>query len=522
MNLREAGPNQTSPKGKVYLVGAGPGDPGLITQRGIECLNQADVVLHDRLINRLLLRYAPRAKWINVGKRPDHHPVPQEQINTILIEQASLGQVVVRLKGGDPFVFGRAGEEALALVEAHIPYEVVPGVTSAVAVPAYAGIPVTQRDVAKSVAFITGHRSNKENGLEILDASALGADTLVFLMGVQNLPVIVKSLIESGRSPDTPVALIEQGTTPFQKTVTGTLKDILQRGAEINPPAVTVVGEVVRLREKLAWFENMADRPLLGLRVINTSSFDSDRHDLFSDRLRLLGAEVKDLPAIQIVSPPDTSDLDGAIQSMINGQKYDWILFTSASAVKFTLQRILDSGYDLRLLAGVRLGAVGDATAQSLWEYHLRTDFVPTRFTALELARQLDDLEGRRILLPRSQIANPELVDALEARGALVDTAVVYSTITVDPDPQTLSAFSDERVDLVTLFSPSAFRGLMEMLEQAFGTERCLNILKNICLACIGPTTASAVEALDLEAEIVANMHTADGLVEAILKWYVH
>jgi len=251
------------PNGIVYLVGAGPGDPGLLTIRGSECLKQADVVVHDRLANHKLLEYAHKAETIYVGKQPDHHPIPQAKINTILVEEAKKGKIVVRLKGGDPFVFGRGGEEAQALLKAGIPFEVVPGVTSAIAVPAYAGIPVTQRGVACSVAFITGHCAGSKPLDVNWQALAEGVDTLVFLMGVHSLPLIVTSLVEAGRSPETPVALIEQGTLPEQKVVTGTLSNILEKAAEIKPPAIIIIGEVVKLHATLDWFESsMALSPL--------------------------------------------------------------------------------------------------------------------------------------------------------------------------------------------------------------------------------------------------------------------
>jgi uroporphyrin-III C-methyltransferase len=241
--------------GIVYIVGGGPGDPGLITVRGMECLRTADVVVHDRLINHQLLAYAPQAECIDVGKSPNHHPIPQSQINAILVEQANEGKVVVRLKGGDPFVFGRGGEEAQALTEAGIAFEIVPGVTSAIAVPAYVGIPVTQRGVATSVAFITGHCAGS-NPLELnWQALAQGIDTLVFLMGVSSLPKIVDSLIEAGRPMDTPVAVVEKGTLPEQKVVIGTLANIIDRAVEIQPPSIIVIGEVVNLHETLQWFK---------------------------------------------------------------------------------------------------------------------------------------------------------------------------------------------------------------------------------------------------------------------------
>ena len=250
--------------GIVYLVGAGPGDPGLLTLRGLECLQKAGVVVHDRLANPKLLGYAPQAELIDVGKQPDHHPVPQERINAILIEEARKGKVVVRLKGGDPFVFGRGGEEAQALAEADIPFEIIPGVTSAISVPAYAGIPVTHRGIACSVAFVTGHCQGSKP-LDInWQALAQGVDTLVFLMGVHSLPLIVTSLIEAGRSPDTPIALIENGTLPEQKVVKGTLADIVEKAAEIKPPAIIIVGEVVNLHAILDWFKPELELSLIG------------------------------------------------------------------------------------------------------------------------------------------------------------------------------------------------------------------------------------------------------------------
>lgn len=257
------GPENCS-NGRVYLVGAGPGDPGLLTLRGLECLQSADVVVHDRLANQQLLSYAAQAELIDVGKQPDHHPVPQARINAILVEEANKDRIVVRLKGGDPFVFGRGGEEAQALTEAGIPFEVVPGVSSAIAVPAYAGIPVTQREMACSVAFITGHCAGSKP-LDInWQALAQGVDTLVFLMGVHNLPLIVTSLLEAGRSPETPVALIEQGTLPEQKVAAGNLADILEKASEIKPPAIIIVGEVVSLHSRLDWFKPNLEPSLIG------------------------------------------------------------------------------------------------------------------------------------------------------------------------------------------------------------------------------------------------------------------
>lgn len=514
--------HQLEHPGKVYLIGAGPGDPGLITLRAVELLRQADVVVHDRLVNRILMRYAPQAKWIDVGKCPDHHPVPQSEINAILVEQACCGLNVVRLKGGDPFVFGRGGEEALALAEAGIPFEVVPGVTSAIAVPAYAGIPVTQRNLAGSVTFIAGHRSTAGPEIDLKTAAAC-SDTVVFLMGVHNLPAIVNGLLERGRSPDTPVALLENGTTPNQKVVVGTLADIQERAAEIQPPAITVVGEVVRLREKLAWFEIDAERPLLGLKILNTRPQDGGASDEFTDQLERLGAEVTDMPAMRIVPPEDFADLDRVISKLQtnadHSPHWDWIVFTSPNAVKYFLGRILETGADIRLLHGIKLGAVGEATARTLETYYLKADFIPQRYTGLNWAAEVGDLEGRRILLPRSGIATPDLVQDLEKRGAQVEVVTAYTVAPAQPDPCILERLAEGGFDMVAFFSPSAVRGLMSMLETAFSPQDVKAVLSKTGIACVGPTTAAAVESFGLQTWVMPQIYTAQGLVEALVKW---
>jgi uroporphyrinogen III methyltransferase / synthase len=531
----------------VYLVGAGPGDPGLITVRGVECLQMAQAVVCDRLVSRVLRRYAPDAEWIDVGKQPDHHPVPQADINRMLVEQARAGRVVVRLKGGDPFVFGRGGEEAQALVDAGIPFEVVPGVTSAVAVPAYAGIPVTQRGLTTSLAVITGHRSQDiTDGLATLDCAAMSAGTRVFLMGVNNLPGLVARMIESGCSPETPAAIIEQGTTPHQKVRVGTLADIVERAADIRPPAITVVGEVVRLRQQLAWFEDLQRRPLLGLCILNTRPSDAGDPrqargvDDFSRRLAALGAETLDLPATRLLPSVEGGDLDAAIRHMAGcgrdeagenrvshpGCTFDWVLFTSANAVRFFFARLCSLGYDARILSGARLGTVGSATVSALAEQHLRTDFVPRRYTGLDWAMEAPALEGKRILLPRSEIADEALLHALQQRGARVEAVTAYRVAAATPEPQALQSLMDGQVDVVALFSPSALRGLLAMLEgqRPPGTiqppgDWAAAILNRQAVACVGPTTAQAAQQLGVRVDVTAQPFTADGLVEALVQW---
>jgi uroporphyrinogen III methyltransferase/synthase len=508
----------------VYLVGAGPGDPGLITVRGLEVLQQATVVVFDRLVSPLLRRHAPQAEWIDAGKQTNHHSMPQAEINALLVEHARSGHVVVRLKGGDPFVFGRGGEEALALVDAGIPFEVVPGVSSAVAVPAYAGIPVTQRGMAASLAIITGHRSQGIDDIAgALDCAALSAGTRVFLMGVTNLPAIVQRMIESGCSPDTPVAVIQEGTTSHQKVVEGTLANIVERSIDIEPPAITIVGEVVRLRSQLRWFDLPERRPLLGLRILNTRPQASLERDDLDERLSNLGAEVLNLPATCIVPALDASGLDGAIhhlaQASSGSPKYDWIVFTSANAVQFTFERLLALGYDARILSGVRLGAVGKATAQALASYHLKADFVPSRFTGLDWAAEVGDLNGQRVLLPRSEIAPPDLILALQAKGAQVETVIAYSVTQAEADPPVLKTLLDGWLDVAVFFSPSAVRGLLGMLEPVCGREQALATLNRLVTASVGPTTASAADQAGIQIHLIASEHTVEGLVEALVRW---
>lgn len=506
-----------SQAGIVYLVGAGPGDPDLITVRGIECLKQAQVVVYDRLANPSLLAHARKAELIDVGKQPNRHPVPQEEINAILVQQARAGKVVVRLKGGDPCVFGRGGEEALALTEAGLDFEIVPGITSAIAGPSYAGIPVTHRNVACSVAFITGHRADDgpEPGCDWLNS---GADTMVFLMGIKNLPRIVEQLLAYGRSPGTPVALVQQATRTTQKTVTGTLANIVDRAAGIRPPAVIIVGEVVRLREPLRWFDRTDRHPLRGLRVLNTRPLDQAAE--LSRRLAALGAESVELPTTQVVPVADPTLLDGAIHRLaepVEDQGFDWILFTSINSVVFFVDRLLARGYDVRALAGVRLGAVGRATVDALRAYGLVADSSSVPATTGAIAAEIGRSgSGRRVLVPRSDSERPDSVETLRDRGCQVETVVAYSIQPAEPDPIGLAALLKGEVDVASFVSPSALTGLAAMRPE----QPLSQILAPVTVLCIGPTTADAARSLGVRVDVVASEHTIDGLIETLLRWY--
>ncbi|MCX7918559.1 MAG: uroporphyrinogen-III C-methyltransferase, partial [bacterium] len=362
--------------GKVYLVGAGPGDPGLITVKGLECIKTADVIIYDYLANPKLLAYArPETELIYVGKKAGEHTLPQEEINALLIKKAHAGKTVCRLKGGDPTVFGRGGEEAEVLVQAGILFEFVPGVTSAIAVPAYAGIPVTHREYTSDFAVITGHEVPTKGSSSINWAHlATSVGTLIFLMGVGNLPLIVTQLLKHGRPKRTPVAIIRHGTTPKQETIVGTLADIAEKAKQnqFKPPAVIIVGDVVKLRDKLNWFES---NPLFGKRILVTRT--RSQASEFVRVLESFGAEVIEFPTIEIIPPSNWRPLDKAIRNLAN---YDWVIFTSVNGVTYFFQRLAEKNLDSRLFRTARIAAIGPATAEALKEKGLIPDIVPMEY----------------------------------------------------------------------------------------------------------------------------------------------
>ncbi len=503
---------QTGP-GEVFLVGAGPGDPGLITERGVQCLRQADVVVYDYLASAELLDYAPQAaERIYVGKKAGQHTLSQEEINSLLVEKARQGKRVVRLKGGDPFVFGRGGEEALALAEASLRFEVVPGVSAAVAAPAYAGIPVTHRGLTSTLALITGHEDPLKEESDInWEKLATAAGTLCFYMGVGRLPQIAEQLMRYGRSPETPVAVIRWGTCPTQQTVVGTLQTIAEevRKVALKPPAMIVVGEVVRLREKLNWFEQ---QPLFGKRVIVTRS--RAQASELSHRLRALGAQVRELPVIEIVPPDSWQPLDRCIRQL---ERYDWIIFTSVNGVRSLLERLEASARDIRDLKGCRLCAIGPATARELEQYRLRVDLVPDRYVAESLLAALaerEDLPGKRFLLPRADIARDVLPEQLRQRGAEVDCVVAYRTVQGYPDTEGLRAQLEAgEIDWITLSSSSTARNFFQLL----GLEQDKARLLKVRFASIGPITSQTLRQYGVEPAVESAVHTIPALVEAMV-----
>lgn len=503
--------------GVVYLVGAGPGDPGLFTLKGVECLRRAEVVVYDYLAGKGLLEYAaPDAELIYVGKKGGDHTMQQEEINQLLVDKGSAGKVVTRLKGGDSFIFGRGGEEALALREAGVPFEVVPGISSAYSVPAYAGIPVTHRGITTDVAFITGHEDPTKNGSTIQwDKIATGVGTLVFLMGVRNLPYIVENLVANGRPADTPVALIRWGTTPRQETLTGTLENIGTRVAEqgFKAPAITVVGEVVGLRDKLRWFE---DRPLFGQRVVVTRS-RSQASDLVA-ALADAGALPVEFPTIR-VSPP--SDGYAALDEAINRLRasdvpyYDWVLFTSVNGVEQFFVRLGQAG-DVRDLRGIRLGAIGPATAAALTRRGLKLDFVPEEYRAEGIIEGLLGLgvAGQRVLIPRAREAREVLPEQLAAAGAEVDVVTAYETV---PDTsgsgEMKEMLADGGIDVITFTSSSTVKNFVSLLD-GYDLKQ---LPPKVTIACIGPVTADTARELGLRVDLVADKYTIPGLMEALV-----
>ncbi len=485
--------------GRVYLVGAGPGDPKLITVRGLDVLRQADVILYDNLAPVSLLDYArPGAERIYVGKKRADHHLSQDETNALLVEKARSGAVVVRLKGGDPFIFGRGGEEGEALYAAGIPFEVVPGVSSATGAAAYAGIPLTHRSRTSAISFVTGH------GVDAIDWAKVGqTETLVIFMGLTTFGDIAKQLIAGGRDPRTPAAAIRWGTRPDQQTVVGTVADLAERigEAKLKPPALIIVGEVVALREDLNWFEKL---PLFGQRIIVTRAEEQASES--AEHLRRLGADVVVAPTIEIGDPSRWAPMDAAIAKL---ETYDWLIFTSRNGVERFLARLDASDRDLRAVQG-RIATIGPATAEALASARLKTDCLPKEFVAESLLEALDrDLAGQKILIARAEVAREVLPEELRKRGAHVDVAPVYRTLA--PDAAALRrALADKKPDWITFTSSSTVRHFAEMAGE--------EALRNVRIASIGPVTSATIREYGVEPSVEADPHTMDGLIAAIVR----
>ena len=500
-----------SKSGSVYLVGAGPGDPGLLTLRGAELLKRADVVIYDLLVNPDLLRLArPECELISRGKRQD---VSQAQLNALMVAKAREGKCVVRLKGGDPYTFGRGGEEAEALANAKIHFEVVPGVSSITAAPNYAGIPLTHRDHTSNFTVFTGHEGDgKTTSALDFDQIARISGTKVILMGVTHLPELTQALLKRGMSEDTPVAIIQQGTLPRQKSIVGTLGTIekLATKEHIAPPALTIIGDVVKLRKKLNWFEQ---RPLFGQRIVVTRSRAqaADLTTKFTD----LGADVLEIPCIKTTAPSNPQYLADALLEL---NSYDWLVFTSANGVTSFFNYFFKAFKDTRDIGGVRIAAVGPGTEAKLRELHLQVDLMPDEATGAKIAKEFakfESIDNLKMCLLRAEVANPDLPKALEELGAIVDDIPVYRTIA---EPDALADVSAKLLatgaDWITFTSGST----VEHFHARFNLPELLKKFPQTKLASIGPETTKAITALGVKATVEAKEHTMDGVTGAVLK----
>ena len=505
--------------GKVYLIGAGPGDPGLLTVKGREALERADVVVYDRLAHPALLDYVPpSAERISAGKARGQQDLTQDGINDLLVERARAGLRVARLKGGDPFVFGRGGEEALALARCGIPFEVVPGVSSAIAAPAYAGIPVTHRGIAAGFTVVSGSEdpSKPESSVrweELGRSLAAHGGTLLTLMGWASMEKILDAMKLAGLSADTPVALVQWGTWSRQRTVTGTLETVAAKGREagLAAPVVAVIGEVVSLRDELAWFDN---RPLFGQRVLVTRS--RTQASRMCELLEDAGAVAVELPAIAIAPPDDFAPLDNAATRL---SSYGWVIFASVNAVDAVFQRLEAQGRDARAFSTSRVGAIGPATAAALERRGIRPDFTPSSPVSSAALEELAayDWSSVSVLLPAADIGRDELADGLTRLGASVERVTAYRTITPpDAAQRARDAFADG-IDIVTFTSSSTVRNLLALLEEDGAGQ---DALADCLIACIGPVTAGTAHELGLRVDIEAGEHTVDGLAESLVQHF--
>ena len=493
-------------EGKCVLAGAGPGDLGLVTLRAKEAIEHAEVVVYDYLCNPEILKWAPPdAEIVYVGKKAGRHTFTQAEINDLIVERTRVGKQVVRLKGGDPFVFGRGGEEAEALAAAGIDFEVVPGVSAAIAVPAYAGIPITHRDVTSSFTVFTGHEDPAKSESD-LDYGSLvkSGGTLVMLMGVQRLEKVVTALRAHGAEPSMPVALVRWGTTGRQETITGTLENIVDRAAGFEAPAVAVFGKVVSYRQKLRWFEK---RPLFGRRIVVTRT--RRQAGALSAKLLLLGADVIELPTIRIELPEDLLEFGELVR---DAYQYDWLVFTSPNGVTAFFDMFFKLYQDSRNIGNVRIAAIGPGTAQRIRDYHLTVDVQPDDFIAeavVESLRQFESVENLKFLLVRAENARDVLPKRLTQLGAIVDEAIAYRTVPeTQDDTGARERFERDGADLVTFTSSSTVTNFLALK---------LPWPRNLRTASIGPITSETMRQAGLKVDVEANRHDIGGLVEAIV-----
>lgn len=502
---------------RVYLLGAGPGDPGLLTLKARDVLARADVVVYDALANESLLAHArPDAEKIYVGKVAGNHALPQHEINALLVRKAKEGKIVARLKGGDPYIFGRGGEEAEELLAAEIPFEEVPGISSTIAAPAYAGIPLTHRDFASSLTIITGHENpDKPGSVHNWSALAAGASTLVFVMGMKNLPDIVRHLLDAGMDPQTPAALVHRGTTPRQRSLVSSLADLPKAALEAHftNPSVIVVGKVASLHDKLNWFEQ---KPLFGKSVVVTRA--REQASGLARSLTELGAEVIQCPTIEIRPLSDYAQLDAAVSRLAD---YQWLIFTSVNGVRWFWSRLGAAGKDSRAIGACKVAAIGPATAEALERRGIFPDFVPQRYVAegvLEglLAREGGAIRGKRFLLPRAAMARDVLPRELEKAGAVVDVIAAYETVPAAAHrDEVLERIQAGTLDCVTFGSSSTVENFLSLIP-----ADVLKAHPETRLAAIGPVTAETLRKHGLEARIQPQEYTIPALVTALQRHF--
>ena len=498
-------------RGKVYLVGAGPGDPGLITAKGLQLLRDAQVVVYDRLVDHRLVQEASQdAELVNVGKARGSQVLGQGEINQLLVEKAREGKNVVRLKGGDPFIFGRGGEEAEVLAQAGVSFEVVPGITSAIAAPAYAGIPLTHRGVSSYVTIVSGSEDPTKVASSIdWERLASGKGTLVVLMGWETLAGIVDTLRGHGLDPTTPAALVQWGTEPYQRTVVGSLGDILERGrrASLTAPVVAVIGQVVKLRERIHWFD---DKPLFGKRVLVPRT--RNQAGALSQLLMENGAEPLEVPTIEIKSVDDFAQLDAALASM---SAYDWVVFASANGIREVFQRLEQLDLDARVFSSTKVCAIGPVTAAALKERGILADLKPRESVSEAMVAGLAEggVRGQAILLLRAEVGRDALSQGLVQEGALVTDVAVYRTVLPEESREVVqNLMAENGIDVVTFTSSSTVSNMVALL----GGDA--TALKGKTLACIGPITAETARDAGLTVDVVAQESTIPGLINALVE----
>ena len=504
--------NSKNNQGKIILIGAGPGDAGLLTLQGKQWLQKAEVILYDHLVNEDLLRFSKKeTEVIYVGKKEGVASMQQEKINELLVAKAREGKIVARLKGGDPFIFGRGGEEIQAADQSKIPFLVVPGVTSVTGVAAYAGIPLTHRHLSSTLSIITASNEKKQGDIHIdWEKIAARSGTLVFLMGARKLPLIVEKLIKFGKDPQTPIAVIQWGTTARQKTWKGTLATIVEIASKekILPPALTIIGEVVNLKPEMEWYERL---PLFGKTVVVTRK--GDQAEGMIDRLRELGAEPFFFPVIETVAPDDWAPLDEALNHL---SRYDGLIFTSVNGVRFFFQRLKEIQQDIRNLKDVRIYTIGPKTAEAVQELGMVVDVVPDEFVAESLLESIKDIKGKRFLIPRAKVAREVLPEKLREMGAQLDVAPAYQTILPGLKSDTLAKrLKSGAIDVLTFTSSSTVKNFL-----ALTGEPLLPEIKKTRIACIGPITAKTAEDAGLKVDILPEEYTVASLLDAIEDYF--